>query len=110
MSNDPTTQRFISIDEKRYILEHRKQQINTIGRKRPSYLKILFNPTVWALMFTDFCISFGCYMIVIEGPNFIDNILNKDIVEVCLLLQYGVIISKIVISSYKKKYRDLFNL
>ena len=34
-------------------------------------------------MFTDFCISFGIYMIIIEGPNFIANILDKDILEVC---------------------------
>ena len=33
-------------------------------------------------MFTDFCISFGIYMILIEGPNFIDNILHKDILQV----------------------------
>ena len=33
-------------------------------------------------MLTDFCISFGLYMILTEGPNFISNILDKDIFEV----------------------------
>ena len=82
MSDDPTTQRFINTTEKEYILKHRKQPMNDIGRKRPPYLKILLTPTVWVLMFTDFCISFGIWMILIEGPSFIDNILNKDILEV----------------------------
>ena len=86
-SDDPTTHRFISKPEKEYILQHRKQPINDIGKKTPPYIKILLTPTVWVLMFTDFCISFGIYMILIEGPNFIDKILHKDILQV-----YGLFI------------------
>ena len=59
--------------------------MNEIGKKRPPYLKILMTPNVWVLMLTDFCISFGLYMILTEGPNFISNILDKDIFEVITL-------------------------
>ena len=83
VSDDPTTHKFIKDEERRYILENRKQPMNNIGSKNPPYLKILLTPTVWVLMFTDFCISFGIYMILIEGPNFIANVLDKDILEVC---------------------------
>ena len=83
VSDDPTTHKFIKEEERRYILENRKQPMNNIGSKNPPYLKILLTPTVWVLMFTDFCISFGIYMILIEGPNFIANVLDKDILEVC---------------------------
>ena len=76
VSDDPTTHRFITPEEKEYILEHRKRPMNDIGMQWPPYIKILSTPSVWVLMLTDFCISFGLYMIIIEGPSFIDNILN----------------------------------
>ena len=81
VNDDPSTQRFISETEKNYILKHRKQ-IDEIGKSRPPYLKILLTPSVWALMICDFARSFGAYMVIIEGPNFIDKVLNKDILEV----------------------------
>ena len=82
MSDDPKTHRFITTKEKEYILEHRKRPMNEIGMQWPPYIEISSTPSVWVLMLTDFCISFGLYMIIIEGPSFIDNILNKDILEV----------------------------
>ena len=85
VSDDPEHHRFISTDEKEHILQQRKQPMNEIGKKRPPYLKILMTPNVWVLMLTDFCISFGLYMILTEGPNFISNILDKDIFEVITL-------------------------
>ena len=81
VNDDPSKQRFISETEKNYILKHRKR-IDEIGRSRPPYLKILLIPSVWALMICDFARSFGAYMVIIEGPNFIDKVLNKDILEV----------------------------
>ena len=68
--------------------------MNDIGKKVPPYLKILLTPNVWVLMLTDFCISFGLYMILTEGPNFISNILDKDIFEV-LFLQLQLYYSKL---------------
>ena len=85
VSDDPSAQKFMSDHEREYILAHRKRPNNDIGKKRPPYLKILLTPTIWVLAFCDFAISFGLYMVIIEGPNFIDNILNKDILEVIIL-------------------------
>ena len=82
VSDEPTTHPFISLSEKVCILGHRKQPMSDIGKKRPPYLKILMTPSVWVLMTTDFCLSFSGYMILTEGPNFIDNILKKSILEV----------------------------
>ena len=93
VSDDPSTQRFISETEKNYILKHRKQ-IDEIGKSRPPYLKILLTPSVWALMICDFARSFGAYMVIIEGPNFIDKVLNKDILEVNYPILF-IFISKI---------------
>ena len=88
ISNDPSVHGWISEDEKEYILKHRSQKINSIGEKRPPYLKILFTPSVWGLMACDFARSFGSYMIIIEGPNFINKVLNKDILEVIHLSNF----------------------
>ena len=82
MTDDPADHKWISTDEKEHIIQTRKQPMNDIGKKVPPYLKILLTPNDWVLMLTDFCISFGLYMILTEGPNFISNILDKDIFEV----------------------------
>ena len=82
ISDDPSTHWCINEEEKCYILKHRKQTINLIGEKRPPYLKIISTPSIWGLMLCDFARSFGSYMIIIEGPNFINKVLNKDILEV----------------------------
>ena len=82
IGDDPTSQRFISADEKDFILAHRKITINGIGQKRPPYLRILLTPSVWVLSLCEFANMFGIYIIIIEGPNFISNVLNEDILEV----------------------------
>ena len=102
VSDDPSTQRFISETEKNYILKHRKQ-IDEIGKSRPPYLKILLTPSVWALMICDFARSFGAYMVIIEGPNFIDKVLNKDILEV----NYPILYIYISINKHGKNHSTL---
>ena len=82
VSDDPSKQILISKEERGFIEENRKNTNSIIGKRRPPYLRILFTPSVWGLMFCDFARSFGAYMIIIEGPNFIDKILHKDILEV----------------------------
>ena len=84
--DDPSGQKCMSTAEKDFILPHRKTSTDAIGAKRPPYLKIMLTPSVWVLALCDFANAFGAYMIIIEGPNFIKNILNKDIVQVCVLL------------------------
>ena len=82
VSDDPSKQILISKEERGFIEGNRKNTNSIIGKRRPPYLRILFTPSVWGLMFCDFARSFGAYMIIIEGPNFIDKILHKDILEV----------------------------
>ena len=82
VSDDPESHRFIPLEEKEYILAHRKLPISGIGNKKPPYLQILLCPTVWVLAFCDFASTFGLYMVIIEGPSFINNVLHKNILEV----------------------------
>ena len=82
VNDDPSGQKCMSIAEKDFIMTHRKTSKGAIGAKNAPYLKIMLTPSVWVLAFCDFANAFGAYMIIIEGPNFIRNILNKDIVEV----------------------------
>ena len=82
VNDDPAGQKFIGKDEKDYILRHRKSTNGAIGQKRPPYLKMVLTPSVWVLALCDFANSFGAYMIIIEGPKFINNILHKDILQV----------------------------
>ena len=84
VNDDPSGQKYMSTTEKNFILTHRKTSKGAIGTKRPPYLKIMLTPSVWVLAFCDFANAFGGYMVIIEGPNFIKNILHKDIVEVCV--------------------------
>ena len=82
VSDDPENNKFLPLVEKEYILSHRKLPASGIGNKRPPYLNILLCPTVWVLAFCDFASTFGLYMVIIEGPSFINNVLHKNILEV----------------------------
>lgn len=82
VTDEPTTHKFITQDECGYIMKNRQQTIGSIGGKAPPYFKILLNPVVWVIMICDFSNGIACYMVMIEGPNFIANILNKDITVV----------------------------
>ena len=101
VSDDPATNKFISTKEKEYILTHRNIPTREIEIKRPPYIKILSTPSVWILALCEFASSFGKYIIIIEGPSFIDDVLSKDIFENGLLntlplmatFVYGMIIS-----------------
>ena len=88
ISNDPSEHRFISCDEKDYILSHRIIPCGDIEKNKPPFLRILLTPTVWVIAFCDFAISFGGYMILIEGPSFMNNVLNEDILEVLFRFIY----------------------
>lgn len=98
VSDDPSKQILISKEERGFIEGNRKNTNSIIGKRRPPYLRILFTPSVWGLMFCDFARSFGAYMIIIEGPNFIDKILHKDILEVEFRLYVCFYISFVFVS------------
>jgi len=79
VSDEPKSHWFISNEEKAYVMANRQQTMGEIGARTPPYLKIITNPVVWVVMFSDFANSIASYMVIIEGPNFIANILHKDI-------------------------------
>lgn len=89
ITDEPTTHKLISRQELDYILANRQQTIGEIGGKKPPYLRILANPVVWVIMLCDFANSISSYMVIIEGPNFISNILGKDIRTVRTLFDRG---------------------
>ena len=96
VTDEPENHKLISMQEVEYILAQRKIPSRSFGKKRPPYLKILLNRTVWTLAFCDFASTFGLYMVVIEGPSFISNVLNKNILEVdtkCLFSYVMVVTS-----------------
>ena len=82
VTDDPENHKLISAKEVEYIVTQRKIPTSCFGKRRPPYLEILLNRTVWTLAFCDFASTFGLYMVVIEGPSFISNVLNKNILEV----------------------------
>ena len=82
VTDDPENHKLIRVKEVEYIVTQRKIPTSCFAKRRPPYLKILLNRTVWTLAFCDFASTFGLYMVVIEGPSFISNVLNKNILEV----------------------------
>ena len=93
VSDDPEHNKFLPLVEKEYILAHRKLPASGIGNKKTPYLKILLCPTVWVLAFCDFASTFGLYMVIIEGPSFINNVLHKNILEVYQIAKTYLIIN-----------------
>ena len=93
VTDEPENHKLISVKEVEYIVAHRKIPASCFGKRRPPYLKILLNRTVWTLAFCDFASTFGLYMVVIEGPSFISNVLNKNILEVDIkcLFSYNMV-------------------
>ena len=81
-SNNPETHFLISADEKEKIVNFRRPTYGVIGKETPPYKKIILTPSIWAMAFCDLAMGIGTYLIIIEGPNFVANILNKDIKSV----------------------------
>ena len=79
VSDQPADNGFISEAETEHILANRQQDIGNLRGVTAPYLRILLNPVVWVITICDFTISLASYIVIIEGPNFIDNILHKDI-------------------------------
>ena len=79
ITDEPASHKLISDEERDYIKANSEQTIGQIGGRSPPYLKILTNSVVWVIMICDFANSISSYMVIIEGPNFISNVLKKDI-------------------------------
>ena len=58
------------------------------GRSCPLLLRIVKSPCILALMACSFANDWGLYMLLTEGPNFISNVLRKDVATVGFLNLY----------------------
>ena len=57
--------------------------------KKTPMKEMIFNPTVWIIMLCDFANIWGILVMINEGPNFIDKILQRSISGVSLCYAKG---------------------
>ena len=79
-SDDPRQHRLISPQEVAFIEKHRPVLKARSGS--PPYLQILKSTAVWATMWCEFANAWGIFMIITEGPNFMSEVLERDITSV----------------------------
>lgn len=85
VSELPEESRFISVEEREYIIAHRTFDSEVTQENVPmvQLLKdMLLRPPMLALMLCDFANSWGLYTLVTEGPIFFWEVLGFDIGEV----------------------------
>ena len=69
-----------------YLLKN-SLEVKRLGKKAiPPYWQILKSPAVWTYILCDFANGWGLTCILVDGPNFIANVLNKDIADVSYFL------------------------
>ncbi|CAK9823012.1 Putative inorganic phosphate cotransporter [Anthophora retusa] len=74
--------RFISQEEKNYIMQSLKHNKNSSGHKEKlsvPWREILRSKPFMAILIAHFCSNFGWYMLLIELPTFMSQILKFDI-------------------------------
>ena len=65
-----------------YLLKN-SLEFKRLGKKAiPPYWQILKSPAVWTCILCDFANGWGLTCILVDGPNFMANVLNKDIADV----------------------------
>ena len=92
VSNDPSENKFIGSYEKTQILRKRLRFTTTASLVPPMH-KILAVPTIWICALSEFGYSIALYFVIIEGPTFIKEVLDKNIQQVCCQRQMLVLIS-----------------
>ena len=88
LSDEPRDHKCIGQAEIDYIQSHRilpKKPQNAKGDPiLPPYWQILTTHAVITTILCDFANGWGLTTILVDGPNFISNVLNKDIQDVSL--------------------------
>ena len=84
MSDEPKDHRCIRIQEVEYIETNRPILKKQSGV--PPYWQILLCPAVWTVMACDFANGWGLFVLLNDGPTFVDKVLNQDITTVKLIL------------------------
>lgn len=76
-SGTPEQHRFISDEEKKFIVESRDATFR-VHRPVP-WLRILGSPAVWLCALVKFCSSWSFYTLLTELPSYLSNVLHVDI-------------------------------
>ncbi|CAK9809364.1 Putative inorganic phosphate cotransporter [Anthophora plagiata] len=106
--------RFISQEEKNYIMQSLKHNKNSSGHKEKlpvPWGEVLRSKPFMAILIAHFCSNFGWYMLLIELPTFMNQILKFDISSnagvssmpfLCMWI-FTIILSKILAIMQDKK-------
>ena len=83
VSDEPKNHRCIRQAEIQYIETNRPKIQAQSGI--PPYFLILKCPAVWTIMACDFANGWGLFVLLNDGPTFVDKVLNQDISSVCMI-------------------------
>ena len=86
VTDEPKDHRWIRQKEVEYIESNRPKVKEHSGV--PPYCQILMCPAVWTIMACDFANGWGLFVLLNDGPTFVDKVLHQDITAVCILYYY----------------------
>ncbi|CAF0841673.1 unnamed protein product [Rotaria sordida] len=80
-TNSPRNHRFISIQEKEYILQNTQQQLSNSNKNdfHVPWRAILTSPACWALFIMHMCNNWGTYTFLTSIPKYMDEVLKFNI-------------------------------
>ncbi|CAF1312349.1 unnamed protein product [Rotaria sordida] len=80
-TNSPRNHRFISIQEKEYILQNTQQQLSNSNKNdfHPPWRAIFTSPACWALFIIHTCNNWGTYTFLTSAPKYMDEVLKFNI-------------------------------
>lgn len=84
-TNSPRNHRFITAEEKEFILQHTQQYLSD-DRKRNSqtpWKAILTSRVCWGLFIVHTCFNYGNYTLLTSIPKYMSEVLKFDIKSVC---------------------------
>ena len=89
VSDEPKNRRCIRQAEIQYIETNRPKIQAQSGI--PPYLLILKCPAVWTIMACDFANGWGLFVLLNDGPTFVDKVLKQDISSVSMIHIYFLV-------------------
>ena len=107
VSDEPKNHRCIRQAEIQYIETNRPKIQAQSGI--PPYFLILKCPAVWTIMACDFANGWGLFVLLNDGPTFVDKVLNQDISSVCMMINYFFFEFEIGIIWMTKMFRDFLD-
>ncbi|CAF1239777.1 unnamed protein product [Adineta steineri] len=81
-TNSPRNHRYISLQEKEFVLEHTQQKLSNSNSKHSfhaPFRAILMSPACWALFIIHTCCNYGTYTFLTCIPKYMSEVLKFDI-------------------------------